>query len=59
MYVCEELLCFFLCSVSFLFLSLCSVMHYAHDCSFICTYMYMVHVVHMINIPKAVGDFRF
>ena len=31
MYVCEELLCFFLCSVSFLFLSLCSVVHYARD----------------------------
>ena len=29
-YVCEDLLCFFLCSVSFL--SLCSVVHYASDC---------------------------
>ena len=28
MYVCEEL-CFFLCSVSFRFLSLCSVVHRA------------------------------
>ena len=31
--MCEELLCFFFCSVSFLFLSLCSVVHYARDCS--------------------------
>ena len=38
MYVCEELLRFFPCSVSFLFLSLCSVVHYARDCS--CTCMY-------------------
>ena len=35
MYVCEELLCFFLCSVSFLFHSLCSVVRYARDC--LCT----------------------
>ena len=32
MYLCEEF-CFFLGSVSFLFLSLCSVVHYARDCS--------------------------
>ena len=36
MYMCEELLCFFLCSVSFLFLSLCSVVYYARDCSCTC-----------------------
>ena len=31
MYVCEEFLSLF--SISFLFLSLCSVVHYARDCS--------------------------
>ena len=35
--------CFFLGSVSFLFLSLCSVVHYAHDCS--CIYVQCIHVL--------------
>ena len=53
MYVCEEILCFFLGSVPFLFLSLCSVVHYACDCSsdVHCTYMYLQVLcarVHMI-----------